>query len=132
MNIGYLDTLPEALNAFNVALEVGEKVVFAAEPSCFGNEKDRVVGGPGSKLTVTNKRIIANNGPGNFTVDIAEDVASIARVKTGRILKSDYISLALKTEIVFDDGKQMLTGFHFYLKKIEKDAMDEIVNRLNS
>lgn len=43
MNIEYLNSLPEIENKYNVQLEENEKVVFVAELSRFGTEKDRVL-----------------------------------------------------------------------------------------
>lgn len=131
MNTKYFDTLPEVSNQYNVDLEDNEKVVFAAELSTFGTEKDRVLGSPGSSdFTLTNKRIIANNGVGVWTVDLS-DIVRCVKVESGKfIFKSVYFAVDLKMEMEYDYGKQRLTGFHFYFKKDATAKFEEIINNL--
>ena len=92
MNITYLNTLPEVENKFNIKLQDGEKVIFTAKPTCFGAETGRLLGSSNSKITLTNKRIIADNNVGVWTVDIAEDIVDYTKVESGAfIFKSTYI-----------------------------------------
>lgn len=81
MNIEYLNSLPKIENKYNVQLEENEKVVFVAELSTFGTEKDRVLGGYGSKFTLTNKRIIADNNVGTWDINIADDIVEFEKKK---------------------------------------------------
>ena len=130
MNTAYLDTLPEVTNKFNVDLEADEKVVFTAKLSTFGTEADRMLG-MDSDFTLTNRRIIADNHVGIWTVDIAEEIVSCTKVETGKFLfKATYFSVTLNTEVVFDYGKQRLTGFHFYFNKADTPVFEEIMNHL--
>ena len=120
MNIGYLDALPEVANVHSVNLFDGEKVVFTADKVLFGTEKDRMLG-MDSRFTLTNKRIIADNGVGIWTVDIQSDIVNYGKVQT-KLLKQVYFTIDLNAEMVFDSGKQSLTGFHFYFKKKTDDG----------
>ncbi len=131
MNIEYLNTLSEVKNKFNVELEDGEKVVFTAKLNVFGTEKDRMLGGDDSKLTLTNKKMIADNGAGIWTVDIEEDITDCSKVQSGVfIFKSTYFAVNMNKEIVFNDGKEKMTGFHFYFKKNDALKFEEIMNNV--
>jgi hypothetical protein len=112
-------------------LEDGEKVVFTAKLSMLGTETDLLIG-TDARFTLTNRRIITDNGPGLWRVDISDDVVSWTRVQGGFILKHDYSLVMLNEAIVYDDGKSTMNGFHFYFKK-KKDAarLEEIVNKLS-
>ena len=124
----YLDALPEIENKYEVDLQYGEKVVFTAEPTTFGNEKGRMLGLQGSKFTLTNRRIIADNGVGVWTVDVPDDIVSCTKAEGGKsIFKSVYILVALNKQIVFDEGKQRLTGFRFYFNKADMARFEEIL-----
>ena len=104
MNITYLNTLPEVENKFNIKLQDGEKVIFTAKPTCFGTETGRLLGSSNSKITLTNKRIIADNNVGVWTVDIAEDIVDYTKVESGAfIFKSTYILVNLNKEIIFNN-----------------------------
>ena len=131
MDIKYLDALPEVTNKYQVDLEDGEKVVFTAKLNTFGTEKDRMLGADDSTFTLTNKRIIAHNSVAFWAVDIPE-IVSCTKVEYGRfIFKGVYFAVDLNTKIVFDDGKQELTGFHFYFNKANTAKFEEIVNSLS-
>lgn len=71
MNLNYLNSLPEEKNKFKAVLENGEKVIFTSKNVIFGTEKKRCLGWE-TKVTMTNKRIIADNGKGIWTIDIAK------------------------------------------------------------
>ena len=130
MNIEYLNLLPEVENKYNVELQDGEKVVFVANLSTFGTEKDGVLG-LSSDFTLTNKRIIVDNHVGVWTINIAEDIASCTKVQGGWfIFKYVYFSVNLNKEVVFDHGRQKLSGFHFYFEKEETIQFEEIMNNL--
>lgn len=131
MNRAYLDTLPEVENRFGVELEEDEKVVFTAKLSTFGTEQDQVLGNGDSTFTMTNKRILANNTAGIWTVDIAEDIAGWRKVSGGALfLKYVYFAIDLNQKVVFDYGKQSLTGFHFYFSKEDTVRFEEIMRCL--
>jgi len=128
MNIAYLNNLPEVENIYDVDLDHDEKVVFTAKLTTFGTEKDEMLGND-SRFTLTNKRMIANNGVGVWTVDVAEDVISCERVDTKFLFKKlTYFSVDLNTKIVFEDGFAELTGFHFYFNGKDTKMFDEIIN----
>lgn len=132
MNTGYLDALPEVENRFKVELEEGEKVVFTAELSVFGTEKDQMLSGMETPyFTLTNKRMIADNRVGVWTTDL-EEIVSFEKVeqRTLFFFKSTFFSVMLKDFVVYDDGKQTLTGFHFYFKKEDMPKIEEIVNKV--
>ena len=133
LNRGYLDALPETANTYGVGLLDDEKVVFTAALSMFGTETDRLLGAGNSRFTLTNKRMIADNGVGVWTVDILDDMTSCTKIEQGKLIfKSVYFSVTLNTEIIFDDGKQKLNGFHFYFNKKDATRFEEIMsNALN-
>ena len=78
MDTAHLDALPEVRANFSFDLADGEKVIFAASLSCFGTEEDTFLGGGQSKLCLTNRRLVANNTVGLWTVDLADDVVGAA------------------------------------------------------
>ena len=130
MNIDYLNALPEVKNKYKVYLEDNEKVVFTAKLSTFGTETERLLGND-SAFTLTNKRIIADNGVGIWTVDIAEDIVSCTKKeKKNWIFKFVYFAVNLNTEIVFQDGTEKLTGFVFQFNKTDTARLEEIVNNV--
>jgi len=132
MNTAYLNLLSELDNKYGVDLQDDEKVVFTAELDIFGTEKDRNLG-MGAKFTLTNQRIIADNGLGVWTNDILEDVVSCNKVEYKKLfglLKGVYFSVDLNKEVVFDNGKQKLTGFHFYFNAEDTAKFEKIINHL--
>ena len=131
INTRYLDTLPEAANTYNVPLGQGERVVFTSELSTFGDEKQKVLGGWGSKFTLTNERIIADNGLGIWSIDLLEDVISITRVDYRFLFSnSTYFLVTLNKDVVCDNGKRTLGGYSFYFGKEVTPRFDEIVKCL--
>jgi len=124
MNVGYLDLLPEVDNKFNVELEKGEKVVFTAKLKVFGTETDRVLGGSNSRFTLTNRRIIADNGVGIWTVDIKEDITGCTKIQEGNfIFKVTYFLVNMNKE-------KKMTGFHFYFKKSDIEKFEKIMSNI--
>ena len=131
MNIDYLNTLPEVENTFNIDLQEDEKIIFTAKLRCFGTETDRFLGGSNSKITLSNKRIMADNTVGIWTIDIADDIVSYQKVESGRfIFKSAYILINLNKEVVFNDGKEKLNGFRFYFNKKDILKFETIMHHL--
>ena len=128
MNITYLNTLPEVENKFNIKLQDGEKVIFTAKPTCFGTETGRLLGSSNSKITLTNKRIIADNNVGVWTVDIAEDIVDYTKVESGAfIFKSTYILVNLNKEIIFNNETEKMKGFRFYFNKKDMVKFETIM-----
>lgn len=128
MNTEYLNTLPEIKNKFSVELEPGEKVIFTAMPKVFGTESGTMLGMEDSRITVTNRRIIADNGNGLWITDIAEDVADMRRQEEGKfILKSVYILVTLNKEVAYGMGIQKLSGYRFYFNKKDMETFEEII-----
>ena len=129
MNITYLNTLPEVENKFNIKLQDGEKVIFTAKPTCFGTETGRLLGSSNSKITLTNKRIIADNNVGVWTVDIAEDIVDYTKVERGAfIFKSTYILVNLNKEIIFNNETEKMKGFRFYFNKKDMVKFETIMS----
>lgn len=132
MNVEYLNTLPEIKNKFNVELEEGEKVVFTAKLKVFGTETDRVLGGSNSRFTLTNRRIIADNGVGIWTADIKEDITDWAKIQSGKfIFKTTYFSINMNKEIEFNNGQEKMSGFHFYFKKQDIAKFEKIMSNIS-
>lgn len=131
MNITYLNTLPEVENKFNVKLQDDEKVIFTAKPTCFGTETGRCLGSSSSKITLTNKRIIADNNVGVWTVDIADDIVDYSKVESGAfIFKSSYILVNLNKEIIFNNETEKMKGFRFYFNKKDIVKFETIMRNL--
>ena len=129
MNITYLNTLPEVENKFNIKSQDGEKVIFTAKPTCFGTETGRLLGSSNSKITLTNKRIIADNNVGVWTVDIAEDIVDYTKVESGAfIFKSTYILVNLNKEIIFNNETEKMKGFRFYFNKKDMVKFETIMS----
>lgn len=129
MNITYLNTLPEVENKFNIKLQDGEKVIFTAKPICFGTETGRQLGNLNSKITLTNKRIIADNNVGVWTVDIAEDIVDYTKVESGAfIFKSAYILVNLNKEIIFNNETEKMKEFRFYFNKKDMVKFETIMS----
>lgn len=119
MNTARLDTLPETRANFPLDLTEGEKVVFAAPLACFGTEQDTFLGGHQSRLCLTNRRLVADNTVGLWSVDLADDVVGAELVRRGGFLSNAVIRVDLAEELVYGegtDGQGVLHGFRFYLK----------------
>lgn len=129
MNAAFLDSLPEVRSDLGPALAAGEKVVFAARLACFGTETDAFLGGHTSKLYLTNRRLIANNTVGLWTVELATDIASCAIVENGiPLLKSTVVRVDLNKEVVYGDGQGVLRGLRFYLAKRDGDRFAALMD----
>lgn len=119
MNTARLDTLPETRANFALDLADDEKVVFAAQLACFGTEEDAFLGGSQSRLCLTNRRLVADNTVGLWSVDLADDVVGAELVRRGGFLSNAVIRVDLAEELVYGegtDGQGVLRGFRFYLK----------------
>lgn len=131
MNLGYINGLPEVKNKFNIELEEGEKVVFTAQLDLFGTEQGRLLGTNNSKFTLTNKRMILDNGVGIWTVNIAEDIISCEKTEERSLIifKQKFFLVKLNTEITFGEGEK-LTGFRIYFKMLDMSKFEKIANGL--
>lgn len=128
MNTDYLDTLPEIKNKFKVSLQPGEKVIFTAKPWGFSTESGKLLGADDSRITMTNRRIIADNGRGIWTTDIAEDVVDMRRRESGKFLSKElYILVTLNKECTYGIGIQKLNGYKFHFRKKDMAAFEEII-----
>lgn len=131
MNTAHLDALPETRANFALDLADDEKVVFAAQLACFGTEQDTFLGGHQSRLCLTNRRLVANNTVGLWTVSLADDVADRALVERGvPFLKSAVVRVDLNKELVYGegtDGQGVLRGFRFYLKPKDGARLAELL-----
>lgn len=129
MNAAFLDSLPEVRSDLDPVLAAGEKIVFAARLACFGTEADAFLGGHKSRLYLTNRRLIADNTAGLWTVELATDVASCAIAEEGiPFLKSTVVRVGLNKKVVYGDGQGALRGFRFYLAMRDGDRFAALMN----
>lgn len=132
MNTAYLDSMPDLKNKFKVPLLPGEKVVFTAKLWGISTDSDALLGADDSKLTLTNQRIIADNGAGLWITDIAEDVASMEHQETGKFLSKEvFVFVQLNKAVTYGMGIQQLTGYKFHLGKKDMKAFDEMLSHMN-
>lgn len=130
INESYVQSLPGAANPYGAELGEGEKVLFAAQLSVWGDERDQSLG-INAVFTLTNKKIVVDNGAGIWTIGIEEDIADIAPVTQGKwIFKSKYFNVNLYKPMTYNDGKSQLKGFHFYFKKDDEAKMETMVEHL--
>lgn len=131
MNTDYLDTLPEIKNKFKVNLQSGEKVIFTAKPWAFSTESGALLGADKSRITMTNRKIIADNGQGVWTMDIAEDVVDMRKQESGKFLtKEVYILVTLNKEMAYGIGIQKLSGYQFHFRKKDMAVFEEILRHM--
>lgn len=91
MNTAYLDTMKEVKNKYKILLSEGEKVVFTGKMYGLSTDDDVILGAD-SFLTITNRRILADNGAGLWIVDIAEDATDLYYSTIGKFLsKQEFI-----------------------------------------
>lgn len=130
MNTTYLDTLPEVKNKYKVNLEEGEKVVFTAKPCIFGTETGQMLGMEG-RITMTNRRIIADNGAGVWRTDIEEDVVDMRKIDSGKFLtRKLYILVTMNKELAYGIGIQKLHGYQFWFHKNDIAVFEEIMRHM--
>lgn len=132
MNIEYLNSLPEEKNKFKVQLGDGEKVVFIAKNVTFGTDVGRAIGWE-AKITMTNRRIVADNGKGVWTINIAGDIAGCQVVDRGKgLMKEHFVEVALKAPFVFMNGNEQITtgAYMFVFKKKEEARFMEIMDKV--
>ena len=132
MNVEYLNSLPEEKNKFKVQLSDGEKVVFIAKGVIFGNETGRALGYD-TKVTLTNKRLIADNGKGVWTNDIADDFAGFSVVDRGKGLqKEHFVQVDLNKPLVCGDPSEYITvnAYAFVFKKKDEPRFLEIMEKV--
>ncbi len=131
MNTDYLDTLPEIKNKFKVDLQPGEKVVFTAKPWGFASDSGELLGADNSRITMTNRRILADNGQGVWITDIVEDVVDMRRVETGKFLmKEVYIQVTMNKEVTYGIGIQKLSGYRFAFRKKDMAVFEEFIRHM--
>ena len=131
MDTAHLDAPPEVRANFPFDLADGEKVIFSAPLSSFGTEEDTFLGGSQSKLCLTNRRLVANNTVGLWTVDLADDVVGAELVKRGGFLSNAVVRVDLAQELVYgdaQDGQGTLRGFRFYLKPKDGARLMELMD----
>lgn len=129
MDTAHLDAPPEVRANFPFDLADGEKVVFEAPLSCFGTETDRLLGGAGSRLYLTNRSVIAKNPVGLWTVDLADDVASCALERRGvTFFSSAVVCVGLNGALSYGAEQETLSGFRFYLKKKDAARLMELMD----
>ncbi len=129
MHTEVLAQLPAAENTFHIALNEGERVVYTMTLHMLGTETDEFMGKDCS-FTMTNQRIIIDNGVSTWTGMIAEDVLDCQKVVSGSFLmKMTYFLLSLKEEVTYAKGKTF-KGFRLYVKKKDIARFEEIVHLL--
>lgn len=130
VNESYAATLPAAENKYGVELLDGEKVLFAGKLSTWGDERDQSLG-MNSVFTLTDRRIIADNGAGVWTIDLKEDASSVDIVRSGKwIFKTTCFAVNLKNSLTYNDGKSVLNGFHFYFDKQDEKTVEVLIANL--
>lgn len=131
MNTAYLNTMPEVKNKFKVPLLPGEKVVYTAKLWGISTDADALLGADESRLTLTNQRIIGDNGSGLWISDLSEDVVSMEHRETGKFLSREiFLFVQLNKEVTFGMGIQKLNGYKFHLGKKDMKAFDEILSHI--
>ena len=130
VNENYVQTLPEVKNKYGVELLEGEKVLFTAKLSIWGDDKDQPLGGR-SVFTLTNQRIVVDNGAGIWTIALKEEISAIAKITKGRwILKTTHFNVDLYEPMTYNYGKNQLKGFHFYFTKSDEAKFEKIIENL--
>lgn len=133
MNTNYLDTMPEIKNKYKVDLEQGEKVVFTAKPWGFASDSGDLLGADNSRITMTNRRIFADNRQGVWITDIAEDVVDMRKTESGKFLnKSVYILVTMNKELTYGIGIHKLSGYQFHFKKKDMAVFEEIIRNMGA
>ena len=131
MNTDYLDTMPEIKNKFKVNLQPGEKVIFTAKPWAFTTKSGALLGADDFRITMTNRSIIADNGQGIWTTDIAEDIVDMRRMESGKFLtKEVYILVTLNKELTYGIGIQKLDGYQFHFRRKDMAVFEEIIRHM--
>ena len=136
MDISYLETLPEVENKPGFPLQEGERLVFLSKLEMLGTEKGKLISAAGWDcfLALSNRNLLVHNGAGIWTVGLAEGLVSCEKIERRTLFfKPAYHFLArLRNEIVFDNGRQNLSGFEFYFEKKTDDMarFEEIVGHL--
>lgn len=131
MNTDYLDTLPEIKNKYKVNLQPEEKVLFTAKLWRLSTESGSILGLDDSRITMTNRRIIADNGQGVWITDIAEDVIDIHRVESGKFLsKQVYILVNMNKELTYGIGIQKISGYQLHFHKKDMAVFEEIIRNM--
>ena len=130
MNTSYLDIMKEIRNKYKASLNEGEKVVFTAKLWGMHSDDDVLLGAD-TLFTMTNRRIIADNGGGAWTADISDDVTDMYYGTIGKFLtKEEFIQVDLNKEITYGMGIQKLHGFRFHFKKGDRNKMLEIIDHM--
>ena len=112
-------------------MQPGEKVIFTAKPWAFCTESGGLLGIDEARITMTNRRIIADSGQGAWTIDIAEDVVDIRKRESGKFLKKEaYILVTLNRELAYGIGIQKLNGYQFHFRKKDLALYEEIVRHM--
>lgn len=129
INEVYIQSLQEVGNEYGIKLMPDERILFTAELAVFGDEKDHVLGTIGAKFTLTNQRIVADNGAGIWTIDM-EEITDFRKVQQGRIFKSVFFAVDIDDWMEYDNGKGRLKGFHFYFNKKDTAALEDLIQKL--
>lgn len=134
MNLDYLNSLPEEKNKFKAQLGDGERVVFIAKGVIFGTETGRALGYD-TKLTLTNKRLILDNGRGIWTADLEGDFTGYSVVDRGKgLMKEHFVQLDLSKPVVCGDASEQITvyGYCLVFKKKDEPRFLEIAGNIFS
>lgn len=113
-------------------MQENEKVVFTSVFPLVGNDKGTLIG-MDVKLSITNKRLIFNNGAVLWTFNIFEDFKDFNKVNYGKyIFKGYYYAIALNDEMIYDNGKQKTSGLQFYFNKKTIQLEEKFVYIMNN
>lgn len=126
-NVEYLNALPEIANKYKVNLQDGEKVVFNAIMPAFGPTTGGFLG-TDSKFTLTNKKMVFNNGRGVWTIEL-EKITKCIRIERIELkfFKNVFFEVYFDGVIIYNDGKDKLSGIQFGFKKKVMPQFEEIV-----
>lgn len=133
MNFDYLDTMPEVRNKFKVQLLPGEKVVFTAKPWGFAADTGEILGADDSRITLTNQRLIADNGQGAWITDLKEDVVDMRKMEAGDSFwsKEIFILVTINKELTYGIGINKLNGYRLHFRKKDMKAFENIIAHLS-
>ena len=133
MNFDYLDTMPEVRNKFKVQLLPGEKVVFTSKPWGFATDTGDILGADDSRITLTNQRLIADNGQGVWITDLREDVVDMRKMEAGDSFwsKEIFILVTMNKELAYGIGINKLNGYRLHFGKKDMKTFENIIAHLS-
>lgn len=130
MHMQNLGGLKEAANKFKLDLFDGEKVIFATELATFGTGDGQKPGSGQTRpatFTMTDRRIVAENGVGYWEINISDIESCNKRWDRSRTIVAPYFAFSLADEIEYDGGARALRQFHFYFNNHDTSKLEAII-----